>query len=186
MQRAVAAYKEDLAREAEQRKAFQRYQVLMGEANELIGKDKLDEGLAKVEEAVKLLPGSDASDAEMQKFDMLMGAGKYDRAYAIAAKLVAGPKKDDPMALNMISWSIVDPAADIEKPNVDLALKAAEQAVKLTESKEAAILDTLARCHWVKGNKAKAIELQTAAVALCAENSPMRAALQRTLEEYKD
>jgi thiol-disulfide isomerase/thioredoxin len=122
---------------------------------------------------------------ELQKFGLLMDAKKYDRAYAIGAKLVAGPIKDEPILLNSVSWSIVDPEAEIEKPDLALAFRAAELAVKLTESKDAAIVDTLARCYWVKGDKSKAVELQTLAVKLCEDDSPMKDSLQKTLDEYK-
>lgn len=185
MKEAIAAAKERKAQEEAFLKNREKYLQLIREANKLLDEDKIDEGLAKTEEAYKLMPGIDASQIEMQKFAMLMQARKYERAYGIAARLVEGPAKDNAMLLNAIAWSMVDPDAGIEKPEVDLALKAAAQAVKLTDSKDAAIVDTLARCYWLKGDKAKAIELQTQAVELSKDDPEMKASLQKTLDEYK-
>jgi len=185
MKDAIAAFQEEHARTAELEKAYRQYMTLMTEARELVDAGKIDEGVAKIDEAAKLVPDADPSNAEMQKYLLLLHAKQYDRAYAIGKRLVAGPVKDDPSALNAIAWSVVDPEAKIEKPDLALAFKAAERAVELTESKEPAILDTLARCYWLKGNKAKAIELQAKAVELCEVDAEIRESLQATLDEYK-
>jgi tetratricopeptide (TPR) repeat protein len=159
----------------------------MTEAQEFMEEGKIDEAMGKLDEVAKLMP-ENALQVEMQKFGMLLEAKKFDKAYAIATKVVEGPGKDDAMVLNSISWAIVDPEAGIAKPNLDLAFKAAERAVKLSEEKDPAILDTLARCYWLKGEKAKALELQTKAVGLAKGDEydeEMKAGLQKTLDEYK-
>ncbi|MGD8453369.1 MAG: redoxin family protein [Phycisphaerae bacterium] len=183
--KAIAACKEEQERQAAWEKAYGQYVALMTEARALVEAGKIDEGLAKIDEAGKLLPDADPAGVDMQKFHVLIYAKEYDQAYAIAARLVAGPFNDNASALNSIAWSIVDPEAAIMKPDLPLAFKAAERAVELTESKDASIVDTLARCYWLKGDKAKAIELQTQAVALCEDNPAMKESLQKTLDEYK-
>lgn len=67
--------------------------------------------------------------------------------------------------LNELAWAIVGPQSTLKNKDVDFALKAAEAAAELTGHADAAILDTLARCWFVKGDRAKAIELQEKAVA---------------------
>ena len=46
------------------------------------------------------------------------------------------------------------------------------------------ILDTLARVWWDKGDKKKAIELQTKAVEKTPEG-PMKEQIRKTLEQYQ-
>jgi thiol-disulfide isomerase/thioredoxin len=87
------------------------------------------------------------------------------------------------MDLNHIAWTIVDPQGSVSPKDLDLAMKAATAANEFTGGKDAAILDTLARVYWLKGDKAKAIELQTKAVQN-AEGS-MKDDLERVLNEYK-
>ena len=77
----------------------------------------------------------------------------------------------------------MDPVATIGKRDVDLALRAAVKANEFTGDKDAAILDTLARCYFLKGDSAKAIETQRRAISNC-EAGPMKKDLEKTLEEY--
>lgn len=89
----------------------------------------------------------------------------------------------DAQALNEFAWVLVDPEGDVENPPLDVALRAAQEASRLTGDKDGAILDTLARVYWLKGDKAKAIELQRKAV----ENATpqFKEELEQRLEEYE-
>jgi tetratricopeptide (TPR) repeat protein len=82
----------------------------------------------------------------------------------------------------MIAWTIVDPAASIENRNADLALRAAKRASELEGDKDPMILDTLARAHFLKGDKAKAIEIQTKALAGAPDE--LKADFQKSLDEF--
>ncbi len=112
-----------------------------------------------------------------------------DKHMAEAMKASAGKRVDkaiekkDAQALNEIAWGMVDPAEKVENPDLDLALRAAEAADAITEHKDPMIIDTLARVHFMKGNVAKAIELQEKAVSLAPEN--FKADMVKALEEYK-
>ena len=112
-----------------------------------------------------------------------------DKIMAKAMKASAGKRVDkaieakDAQALNEIAWGMVDPAEKHEDVDIDLALRAAEAADEITGHKDAMIIDTLARVHFVKGNTAKAIELQEKAVSLAPEN--FKADMVKALEEYK-
>jgi hypothetical protein len=92
-------------------------------------------------------------------------------------------KQKDAQGLNAVAWGMVDPAAPAENPDLDLALRAAEAADQIAGHSDAAILDTLARVHFVRGDVAKAIELQTKAVDLA--EGDMKAELAKALAEYK-
>jgi thiol-disulfide isomerase/thioredoxin len=67
---------------------------------------------------------------------------------------------------------------------VDVALKLATRADEAAENKSALVLDVLARATFVKGDHAKAMELQQKAVAL-ASDAKQKQELQSTLDSYK-
>lgn len=118
------------------------------------------------------------------KLRVLQSAGEWDKAYAmIGEKVDAAIKAKDAMSLNALAWGIVDPEAEVAKRDVALAMRAAEAAVKITEEKDGAILDTLARCYWLKGDKAKAIEVQKKAVAVSTPE--FKEQLEDALKEYE-
>lgn len=81
---------------------------------------------------------------------------KLERAYAFATTFIEGPAKDNAEVLNGIAWNIVDPDNELERRDLELALKAASRGVELTQRKEVNVLDTLAVVHFLRD------ELETA------------------------
>lgn len=138
---------------------------------------------AHAEQAARAAEADKALNAKMQGYLASLQAGKFDAAYATARELVNGPAKDNAFALNYIAWSIVDPAANVGTKDLEVASKAAARACELTNWKDAAILDTLARVHFCKGEVDKAIEVQKKAVA--AATADERPELERALAEYE-
>ena len=121
---------------------------------------------------------------ESRKFMAFLMAEQYDEAYATGTKLVdKAIASKNAQELNQYAWTIVDPEATIGKRDVDLALRAAQKANEFTGDKDAAILDTLARCYFLKGDSVKAIETQRRAISN-AEDGPMKKDLEKALEEY--
>lgn len=121
---------------------------------------------------------------------VLKASGQWDKAYAIIGKQVdEAIARKDVMTLNTIAWGIVDPEADVSKRDLDLALRAATKAVEFTERKDAAVLDTLARTYFWKGDTAKAIDIETAAVSIAQADEKfdknMRADIEKSLAEFK-
>ncbi|MBK7877750.1 MAG: redoxin family protein [Planctomycetes bacterium] len=100
------------------------------------------------------------------------------RAFAYAKEALAGFAKSDANVLNAMAWTMIDPERPLPQTDAALALQLAIRAVELTERKSAAILDTLARAHFVKGDVDQAIAVQSEAVALDKD-------LQPALDEYK-
>ncbi|MFM7261080.1 MAG: redoxin family protein [bacterium] len=125
------------------------------------------------------------SDAmKLQLFGILAGPGKQpDEAWKIGEEIFAA-KKDDPAAMNGLAWMIVDPDAGVEKPNLDLAMRAAEAAVKNSKGAEGAMLDTLARVVYLKGDIERAIEIQKDAIAKTPAGT-MREGMEKSLAEYE-
>lgn len=116
-----------------------------------------------------------------QVFPRLLKSGKTEQAYVVAGRLVDHAiAQKDPMALNEVAWAIVDPEAKLGQRDLDLALKAADKAVELSNQKDGAILDTLARVWFWKGDYQKAVELQQKA---CAADK--RPDIQASLKEYE-
>ena len=138
--------------------------------------------LAKIAEFEKDHPRLDAL-LDSLKFMLRLKIEDYDAAYALGAKLVDHAiAAKNPVDLNQIAWTIVDPEGSVAKKDLDLAMRAAKKAVEIA-GEDAAILDTLARVYFLKGDRAKAIEIQERAVK--AAEGPMRAALEKALEEYR-
>jgi thiol-disulfide isomerase/thioredoxin len=118
------------------------------------------------------------------KFDALLSAGRYEEAYAQGARVVdAAIAEKDAYGLNAIAWRIVDPNGKVEQRDLALALRAAERASAFTDDANGAILDTLARVHFLSGDLEKALELQRKAVS-CAEGR-MKESLEEVLREYE-
>ena len=85
--------------------------------------------------------------------------------------------------LNEIAWYTLDDA-DVQVRDLDFALAAAEAAVAASPSEDSAILDTLARAQWEKGDRPKAIATQRRAVAAAGEGQ-MKEGLEATLKAYE-
>lgn len=102
------------------------------------------------------------------------------------AYFIDGPGKDDAQALNALAWNIVDPESELGHVDIDLALKLSMRANELTKNEDAAIMDTLARTYFTKGDFDKAVEVETKAVEKSADNKKLQKDLQKSLEEFKD
>ena len=123
-----------------------------------------------------------AGQISMFKFNQLAQRGRWEEAYEHADK--AADQLEDAMSLNQLAWMIVDPESQLEKKDLDVAMKAALKANKLAEEKDGAIMDTVARVYFLKGDHQKAIELQKKAIEL-TEEPAMKQQMERALEEYE-
>lgn len=183
VKKARAERQKELDTEEAANKEYAAVAPQLKKASDLWRSDKKDEASAVMLEAAEKAPNAGLG-AGATAFKYLLTEKKdFTKAYAFADKMVAGAYNDNPSALNMIAWTIVDPSLDISNRNADIALKAAKRAADLTDNNEPAILDTLARAYFVKGDKAKAIETQEKAVAIAGAD--MKADLQKSLEEFK-
>lgn len=113
---------------------------------------------------------------------MLRTSDDYGRTYKFG-RTVMKDFWDDPMILNMMAWSTVDEKG-VKERDLKFAMKAAERANKLTEAKDPAILDTVARVYFEKGDLKTAIKWQRQAVEHAGE-TPMAEDLDATLEKYE-
>lgn len=171
--------KYDAKKVAAVREARQAIQKKLMDAMQNGGPEK---ALAVIDEAAK-------GDAEMGKnlaplkFRLLIMSRQFKAAKVLAGEL-GETFKDEPEALNELAWPMVDPEVKFEEPDLGLAEKLARRANELCKGENAAVLDTLARVLFVRGQVDQAIELQTKAVEK-AEAPEMKQQLQKALDEYK-
>ena len=127
-----------------------------------------------------------ASEVDSMRFAIAIEANDAAAASAAGSRIVDKLIADrNAASLNEFAWGIVDPESTMKVKDNDLALKAALKAVDFTGEKDAAILDTLARCYFVKGDRAKAIQYEKKAVAIGSDNEEIKKSLEAALEEYQ-
>ncbi|MBL0928145.1 MAG: redoxin family protein [Phycisphaerales bacterium] len=119
------------------------------------------------------------------KYEAMVRLGDAAKAKAYGQSLVSGDLAKEAMGLNALSWMIVGPETEFtkEQQDLDLALTAAEKAADVTKHEEPQILDTLARAHFVKGNTAKAVEIQTKALDLVKKDKDADEEMVKGIEE---
>lgn len=135
-----------------------------------------------VDEISNLMPEESRAALDSVRIQICLGKADYAAA-ATAAERLSRNAKSAPM-LNQIAWQLVT-SKDSSKPEVvNIAHGVATRANELAKDKDPAILDTLARATWMKGEKKKAIELQEKAVSLAGDDK-LKASLQKALSSYK-
>jgi tetratricopeptide (TPR) repeat protein len=144
-----------------------------------------DKALAAIDEISSMDERAKVSLAG-QKFEILL-IGKNDarKAYDFASTAITTFAKDDAQTLNHIAWVIVDPENEnLKNRDLDLAVRAATRANELTRGESGAIVDTLAKAHFDKGDIKKALELQEKAVKLSVGMAYEGEVTER-LEQYR-
>lgn len=139
-----------------------------------------DKVMKLLDEAADSIPTLKAQ-LPLVKFDILMSSKKFDQAYGLG-DAVYDTIKDDAQQLNRVAWSVATDEG-ITQRDLKLAKRFAERAVEVSERKEAAILDTLARVMFDSGEIDKAIEVQTEAVSKSDDQG--KAELEQALKKYK-
>ncbi len=142
------------------------------------------DALAKLESFAEDYPKVTESFGGL-RFQLLIDARRFKEAGAVGKTLVdKAIERKNAVELNQIAWTIVDPAKDMDGRGLNLALKAAVAANRFTDGEHPAILDTLARVHFLKGDLEKAVEFQRTAVKK-AKGTRLESELARTLEGYE-
>lgn len=132
------------------------------------------------------LDAKDFADFALFKYDVYISRMKdYSAAKAYGRTLVETRIAKDPDLLGMLASYIVNPRTDVPEADRDteLALIAAQKADTLTQSKDAQVLDTLARVHFARGDIKEALRVQTLAVEV-SKDPRMKADLQQSLDKY--
>ena len=137
---------------------------------------KLD---AALEAVVKDTWDRDAFKTKFQRdrqFTAAMGAEDWATAVELYWDSAGG--------LNQVAWKIVDDA-NVKNRDFDVALKAAKRATELSEKKDAAILDTLARVYYETGDVKSALKWQRLAADSLTGNEPFADDVRKSLKKYQ-
>ena len=140
--------------------------------------------LAKIDEAIKSDPKN--SQMLMTKFQILAGPAKQPQEAIAAGKQLLAMDLSA-MEFNELAWVSATEMPEKSR-DLDFSLAAAQKAVSVSKSADPAILDTLARVYWDRGDKAKALATQQSAVDLGAKgdmDADTLGEMKETLEKYK-
>lgn len=136
-----------------------------------------------VAEMEKVFPEADREKIMgSTRLQILLGKGDLDGAAKLALRL-SDLNKDNAAILNQLAWELVKQPG-IKGTALDVSAKIAARANEVSNGKDAAILDTLARTAFIQGAKDKAKEFQEKAVGLAEGDT--RKSLQKTLDSYKE
>src|SRR5262249_49411984 len=104
--------------------------------------------LAALDEAITQNPGLEVNLGVPKYLVLSQGIKDPAKAQTYGSRLVDTVIKDDAGSLNRLAWSIVAPQAPkADAGALKLAVKAAQRADELTQGKEFAIADTLAKAY---------------------------------------
>ncbi len=92
---------------------------------------------------------------------------------------------NDALALNMLAWTLVDPARPVSSPDLEQARTLARRALVLSRGRDHAVLDTAARVAFVTGHSRRALRLQERAIHLAERDESVPGALSERLAEYR-
>ena len=174
LQAAAVAYEK-------RRKMEEQTRELWGELNAAARKkdwEGAETALAKIE---AITPAEESANVQLIRFRLKMSQSDYESAYAVARK-ASDANEENAMLQNELAWAIVT-LEQPEKRDLKLAEQIANRANKAAKGRDPAILDTLARVLFVKGDKDGAIEHQKKAVDL--SSGAARKRLQAVLDSYK-
>jgi thiol-disulfide isomerase/thioredoxin len=138
--------------------------------------------VATLNELMAVVPGI-ATYYGSTHMQLLLDTGDAAGAWKVANALYEeAALAKDVNGLNQVAWTIVDPAKTYETRDLELAQRAAEKGVELSQEKNAAVLDTLARVWAWKGDYKKALEIEKKAEAL--GDKQFAEDIAKAIEEY--
>ena len=130
-----------------------------------------------------VLDKASATQHRIQKFGLLLHETQdSDAAYKEGAQVLSA-SWDDATMLNAVARFVLS-KPDLERRDLKFAMKAVDRANRLTDGEEPAILDTLARIHYERGNVKQAIKWQKKAV-VAGVGTPWETLIRQTLEKYE-
>jgi thiol-disulfide isomerase/thioredoxin len=144
-------------------------------------KQDWDTAMTKLEDLEKLLPEEQRGNLDRSRLNILFGKGDYDAAYKLAAKM-SESHKNEAMLQNDLAWQIATDK-NITQRDLKLAETIATRANDAAKGEDPAILDTLARVKFMRGQKEEAIALQEKAVKLAP--SDQQGQYEKVLDSYK-
>jgi len=176
-------WKVDSARAEAARRA---YAAAMAPYNAAVRAKQWEAALKALDEVIGKYPAYELNLSLQRFYLLLKQLNRPQDAYALGETLVRDQWQNAEL-LNQIAWTVVDDQA-VQTRDLGFALRVAARANKLTDSKDPAILDTLARVHYEKGDLRAAIAWQRKAVEHADKNKmgeQIRAVLNKYQAEYQ-
>ena len=149
--------------------------ISMDDPLEAVVKDTWDR-----EEARTNFETAQAAAAERMKTQQKFATAMRAEDWATAVEL----NWNNANGLNGVAWTIAD-NANVKNRDFDIALKAAKRANELTDEKDVAILDTLARVYYETGDLKSALMWQRKAAENLQGESPMNDGIREALKKYE-
>jgi thiol-disulfide isomerase/thioredoxin len=147
---------------AEEKAREKKRDQLQTDIETLIGQDKPKEALAKLDKYIAEDPSFETDCIPTRLQLLLMTDEKAGSDYA--KKLADGQFKDEPYALIMLAYLLVDKENKVKSPDYDLALSIAGRALELSKEKDAYVLARVSEIYEGKGDFAKAVQYQEKAL----------------------
>ncbi len=165
----VVSDKWDRAAYLEIMKERQEAEQAMQKIGALIQAKKFKEAIAAIDKLIAKAKGDDGIQMKMAKLQVLLMGDMQDEASEWTKTLFKDFASNSEMT-NMVAWSIYEMTESGRLKSdamVDQALAATEKAVAAAPKEtKASVMDTLAHLYFLKGNKAKAIEIEEEAIKL--------------------
>jgi len=175
----VAKAAAEFKKQRESRTEMTRLSRQFGEA---MKDKKWDEADAALSEIAKLMPDGQKDSVAAARLQILLGKGDTEAAASLAEQISERAKGNGAMQ-NRLAWQLLS-QENLSGKALATAHAIAVKANDAAGGKDASTLDTLARATYMKGDKAKAIELQQKAVEL-AEDEDLKKQLQSNLDSFK-
>ena len=142
------------------------------------------ESLAIIDRAIADDPSSELRLARM-KYQFMLGVGKAEEASRYGDRIVDSILMNECVDLNYIAWLTVnqEPDGQGRKPDLALALKAANRANVLTRETNGRFLDTLAQIYFASGDVGKALSTEEKAIHLLDDAAD--AEMKERVEKYR-
>ena len=157
----------------------ERKQKLQEELMSMMYAEDTEGALGVLDQLAEIDP--DPTGVALFRAQLLLENGRVKEARNVFRDVIEG-SKESPEVLGEIAWNLLQlPPA---QRDLDLALDAAERAVKLTNGNQADHLDTLALAMYYLGDVEQAAELQGRAVGKATE-AAARKGYQGNLDYYR-
>lgn len=180
----LAAAKAASEKEAVEAGEMQRKQAetraLLAPTMDLVTKGDIDGALKDLDALAEKRPDM-VPTIDNVRFSVLLGTDDA-RMNGAAMKLADGVLQKSAEGLNSLAWAMVDPEGKRTKADPKVAVVIGERAAKLSEMKNAAILDTYALALHKAGRTPDAIKVQREAIAILKANKADAA----EIKEYEE
>lgn len=164
--------------ESKQAKVNEMGQKLQGQ----VQNKEWEAAMSTIDQMEKTMGSESKAQFDMFRLSILMEKGDWKEVFS-KADSIAETQKDNPALLNQLAWGLAT-REEVKERNLDVIERIATRANEASEKKDPAVLDTLARVKFMKGDKEEAIQLQQKAVELAS--AEMKEDLEKTLASYKE